>query len=918
MQVLLLQLVGFSTIAAGDQHYEAKVKPLLKARCYACHGALKQEAGLRLDTGKSVLLGGDSGPSVVSGSPETSGLIQRVVAEDASYRMPPEHEGEPLTHEEIAILHDWIESGANVPQEEHPEEDPSQHWAFQPLTRPLVPQVQFSYWPVNAIDAFVAAGHHTRGLRPQPEAERVALLRRLTLDLIGLPPTPEEITQALTDRSEDWYPRTVERLLSDPRHGERWARHWMDIWRYSDWWGLGDQLRNSQKHIWHWRDWIVQSLNQDMPYDEMVRLMLAADELHPNDLDKLRATGYLARNYFLFNRPQWMDETVEHVSKSFLGLTMNCVKCHDHKYDPFPQVDYYRMRAFFEPYQVRLELLPGETDLERNGLPRVFDARPDEPTFVYIRGDEKRPDKSQPIAPGLPAFLTGDEGDIQPVDLPIEAWQPERRSFVSEAYLDAARKVLHSAELAVEQKRTAALASESSASESSDSESTDRPSDVDAGRRAADGELRIAEAQLVVARAELTSTQLRVQYWQAVWNGQPDTIRDEARLAAIRSQREVQKAKAEHALVVAEVKAQGENGQQQAAALQAVQAAKEALDKASASLAAEILPEESPAGFLAAKWTATRFLDSTADDPAPNFLPTSTGRRTALASWITDARNPLSARVAVNHLWMRHLGTPLVSTVFDFGRNGSPPTHPELLDWLASELIDSGWSMKHLHRLIVLSATYRMSSSAQQAEEMLAQDPDNQGLWRRLPGRLESQVVRDSMLALAGMLDPTLGGPSIQPDQQADSKRRSLYFFHSNNDRNLFLTTFDEARVTDCYRREQSIVPQQALAMTNSSLVLDVVKPIAENILGHCGSGQAKLSDHSRLESMPSDAEFVRAAFLILLASYPSDAELAASLRAMEAWRSLPEGGQGESAAEFARTQLIWVLLNHNDFVTVR
>jgi hypothetical protein len=207
------------------------------------------------------------------------------------------------------------------------------HWAFRPIVRPAVPAVGDAGWVRNPVDAFLAQQHQQHGLRPQAEAERVILLRRLYLDLIGIPPTADEIGFE-TDQSPAWYQHTVDRLLDDPRHGERWARHWMDIWRYSDWWGLGQQLRNSQKHIWHWRDWIIESLNDDTPYDEMVRLMLAADELHPSSLDKLRATGYLARNYFLFNRNQWLEETVEHVGKGFLGLTVNCAKCHTHKYDP--------------------------------------------------------------------------------------------------------------------------------------------------------------------------------------------------------------------------------------------------------------------------------------------------------------------------------------------------------------------------------------------------------------------------------------------------------------------------------------------------------------------------------------------------------------------------------------------------------
>ncbi|HND54294.1 MAG TPA: DUF1549 domain-containing protein, partial [Pirellulaceae bacterium] len=291
--------------------------------------------------------------------------------------------------------------------------------------------------------------HQRLGLVATDEAPRSTLVRRLYLDLIGLPPSATELAVLDADRSDDWYDRLVTRLLADPRHGERWARHWMDVWRYSDWWGLGDQLRNSQYHIWHWRDWIVESLNADTPYDEMVRLMLAADELRPDDLQQLRATGYLARNYFLFNRNQWMDETVEHVSKGFLGLTMNCAKCHDHKYDPFEQVDFYRLRAIFEPYHVRLDVVPGEADLMRDGIPRVFDGLPELPTYRFVRGQEGQPDKSKVIEPAVPTLLAFKPLEIKAVDLPSAAWQPERRSWVLDAHLLAAKKAVEKAAASV-------------------------------------------------------------------------------------------------------------------------------------------------------------------------------------------------------------------------------------------------------------------------------------------------------------------------------------------------------------------------------------------------------------------------------------------------------------------------------------
>jgi hypothetical protein len=869
--------------------YLAGIKPLLRSRCYSCHGSLKQKAGLRVDTVELMRRGGDSGPAVVEGRADESLLLERVSARDAAERMPPEHEGEPLTAEQVGLLRDWIAAGAPAPADERPEADPHDHWAFRPIVRPTVPPIRRAGWGNNAIDAFIARRHEQRGLAPNPEASGTELLRRLSLDLIGLPPTPREIAAFRADHAPGRHERTVDRLLADPRHGERWARHWMDIWRYSDWWGLGDQLRNSQKHIWHWRDWIVESLSADMPYDEMVRLMLAADEFRPDDLDALRATGYLARNYFLFNRNQWMDETVEHVTKGFLGLTMNCAKCHDHKYDPIAQVEYYRVRAIFEPYHVRLDMVPGEVDLERDGIPRAFDGLPDVPTYRFIRGEESRPDKSSPLGPGVPAMLAFEPLRIQTVDLPPEAWQPERRGWVADAYRGAALRRIAEAEAELGAARMRLETVERSQTKSA----SDR----------AEREMEVAALRLEAARAELRSVERRAEAMHATGKGRSAETEGEAARAAARAEREHATARARVVLAEAQLRLHRASAGEKAAIAKQVASAREALDRA---LKADQAPGETYTKLTGARWTPTRFLNSAKDDPEVTFPARSSGRRRALARWITDRRNPLAARVAVNHIWARHMGMPLVPTVFDFGRKGRPPSHPELLDWLASELIESGWSMKRLHRLIAESAVYRLSSSGTEAS--LAKDPENHQLWRRSPIRLESQAVRDAILALAGTLDASMGGPPVPAPAQAGSTRRSLYFFHSNNERNLFLTTFDEALVKECYRREQSIVPQQALALTNSRLVLDAARPIAER-LTHQLSTSGESTD---------DPAFVRAVFVVLLGVESSGAEAAAITRALREWRRLPEARQDSDATLWARANLVWVLLNHNDFVTLR
>ena len=899
----LLALVGglmpFNRLWAGD--YEAVLKPLLRERCVSCHGALQQKAGLRLDTVAGMLRGGKHGPVLVVGKAEQSVMVLRTSSADADERMPPEHEGQPFSEAQLALLKQWITDGASAPAGETPEADPRDHWAFRPRQRPPVPTVARGDWVRNPIDAFISRSHEAATLSPRPEAPRRLQIRRLYLDLIGLPPTEAEMRQALGDPSEEGYARTVDRLLEDPRHGERWARHWMDVWRYSDPWGLGDQHRNSARHLWHWRDWIVESLNADLPYDEMIRLMLAADESHPDDLEQLRATGFLARNYFLFNRNQWLDETVEHVGKAFLGLTLNCAKCHDHKYDPLPQTDYYRMRAFFEPYQVRMDLVPGEADLARDAIPRAYDRNPETPTYLFVRGQETQPDRSRVMAPGVPALLGVTLPDIRPVDLPPTAWQPERRHWVLETQVRVARQELET----VRNEAARALAKAAASVSSS--------------------------AKIAVAEARLESVIRRAEAQRASWNNSPTSASaaettDAARRAAVTAERREKLARHRLTLAETELKRATAEASKKDALTKELATQTERLIALEKEAAQEPASSDTFSPFPGMAWVPTRFLDSTKDDPAVPPQHHSTGRRTALARWITDPGNPLTARVAVNHLWNRHFGASLAPALFDLGRKGGTPEHAELIDWLACELVDHNWSLKHLHRLIVTSAAYRMDSTLAGASAELARDPDNRHWWRRTPIRLESQVIRDALLTHAGRLDTTHGGPTVGSSDQAQSRRRSLYFHHSNNDRNLFLTTFDEALVKECYRRETSIVPQQALALLNGRLVGDCAPDIARNL--------------ASTSPDPSDEAFVRHAFEQLLGFEPGPAELQAALEALRGpfARSAGEAGgkvgpaTGASAVKAQKTQaqaqqdvpmpararLVWSLVNHGDFVTLR
>ncbi len=349
--VVLLGAVALSGRGSGASEpvdYGRQVKPLLNARCYACHGALKQKAGLRLDTGASIRRGGDGGPAVVPGHSDESALIERVTASDPAERMPPE--GAPSTAEQVTLLRAWIDQGARSPADERPEAHPRRHWAFVAPVRPAVPTLRDPSQVRDPIDALLGRARERRGSVPLPEAEPNVLLRRVYLDLVGLPPTREQLHAYLADPSPARYERVVDRLLASPQYGERGARHWMDVWRYSDWYGrraVPDVL-NSYAQIWRWRDWIVRSLNEDKPYDRMVREMLAADEIAPTHDANIVATGFLVRNLYRWNYNSWMKDNVEHNGKAFHDLTFNCAHCHDHKYDPIKHEDYFvQVSRFF-------------------------------------------------------------------------------------------------------------------------------------------------------------------------------------------------------------------------------------------------------------------------------------------------------------------------------------------------------------------------------------------------------------------------------------------------------------------------------------------------------------------------------------------------------------------------------------------
>lgn len=1032
---LALAWLSAITVAAAEPvDYLIDIKPLLAEKCYSCHGALKQEAGLRLETRELM----DDGGVIVAGDLDESELLIRISAND-DRRMPPHGEGSALHVDEIALIRRWIAEGAGAPDEPTPQ-SPKEHWAFQPIQSPKSPVIASG----NPIDALLEQTRREAGVTTVDEAARTIAIRRLYLDLIGLPPSQKQL-----DDDRPWN-LIVDELLSSPAHAERWARHWMDVWRYSDWYGLGKQLRVSQKHLWHWRDWIIHSLMADKGYDRMVMEMIAGDELSPNDPDVVAATGFLARNYYLFNRTTWLDNTIEHTGKAFLGLTLNCAKCHDHKYDPVSQLDYYRFRAIFEPHQVRLDVVPGETDFEKDGLPRVFDDHIDEPTYLHVRGDAKNPDTSKKISPGVPAILDHFATSIEPIALPPQAYAPGSRDEVQRMRLSEAMEKLRVAEqeleaarqkLANKPKDTTApkqtpftltddfdsenpavwdligegweyrdgnLRQTSATRERSmakclkrvprDFEMTCRytttggttyksvtfrfdqsedgryanfvytsghapapkvqaaftregkdhypvegrtPKAIEVGRpyelrvavrgtlanvwldgelvkayrfpgprregffslsafdatadfdsitiRSLPGDLKLTESdkgspknieqnvefaasKLLLAQARVASVKATIAADQAKYG---DDSQDPEKLAnrAVFAEAQLLKRSAEHARLVGDEKATEEAAKQ----------LKKATNRLTEAKAGET-------DYLPLKG-ALKALETPAHNESQYprvYSPISSGRRLALARWMASGENPLTARVAVNHVWMRHFGTPLVESVFDFGLRAKKPKHHRILDFLASELIENDWSLRHIHRLIVTSNTYRLSSSTLGAESNRQRDPENLCYWRANSRRMESQVVRDSLLSLAGQLDTRVGGPSIDPSQ--GSNRRSIYFLHSRDQRDRFLSMFDDADLMQCYRRSESIVPQQALALVNSQLAIKMASEIAK--------------------ALPSDSNqaFVNAAFERLLCRSPDRDELTECLRHFE----------DPSDVQRTRMQFVLAILNHNDFVTIR
>jgi hypothetical protein len=698
---------------AASEFFEKSVRPILAEKCQKCHGGDKARGGLSLAGRDSVLKGGDSGPAAVPGKPRESRIIQ-AVEQRGELKMPPKGR---LSRGEIDRLSRWVELGLPWPEahaaaadgagSEAKRGEAGPWWSFRPIRVASPPAVRDAAWPRTEIDHFILAALEARGMRPSPPAGRRALIRRATVDLTGLPPTPEEVDAFLDDRSPDAFARVVDRLLASPSYGERWARHWLDVVRYTDYFYPEPNAHPRSAlfelfEAWRYRDWVVGAFNRDLPYDQFVVHQIAGDLLPSPDgrpvyPDGIVATGLLALSVFdngdadkLKIVGDIVDDEIDVVGKAFLGLTLACARCHDHKFDPVPTADYYGLAGIFHSTRILSEVGGVGDHTVALRVPLVPKS--------YLERRERQLKQIE----GLEALGKGLEKlrERGPIAVRLVAWADSLRA--------ACLGTLKSA-LLPEPPR--ALAAQDGGT----------PGGLFTG------------IQDVPVHVRGSYTRL-----------------------------------------------------------------------------GPIVPRHLPGIF--------------GERPAPI---TKGSGRLDLARWIARADNPMTARMLVNRVWQHHFGAGIVGTPSNFGKLGARPSHPELLDWLADRFVRDGWSIKDLHRRILLSAVYQQSGVAD--PESLRQDPENRWLGRMTPRRLEAEALRDSMLVVAGQLDRTPGGPAT-----ADLKRsrRSLYIQTVRQDRGNFSTLFDAANPEQSVEsRSISTVAPQALFLINSEFVQASVRSLASRLL---------------------------------------------------------------------------------------
>jgi hypothetical protein len=780
------------------EFFEKKIRPILVERCYKCHSAAaeKVKAGLLLDTREGMLKGGESGPAIVPGDPEKSILI-RAIRQIDELRMPVK---EKLPDEQIADFVAWVKMGAPDPRVAKPGAaaarvatpslaEARKFWSFQP-PREVLPPIVRTPWARTPIDNFILAKLEEKKIAPAPEADKATLIRRVTIGLTGLPPTAAEIEAFLKDGSADAYEKVVDRLLASPRHGERWGRHWLDVARYADTkeWVVDEERRLPYPYTY--RDWVIQAVNDDMPFDRFVTLQLAADKVVGGDEKaNLAALGFLTVGRSFLNRQaEIIDDRIDVVSRGLLGLTVTCARCHDHKYDPIPIKDYYSLYGVF-----------------------ASSAAPKEMPLLA----------APKMSPEYAAYLK----ELGARDAEISKFKENRRVELSATFRAADKIATY---------LLAAQESKGNPDEEARAVGLNRailkrwidwlktnPPELAAWRALAAGrpeELWNALAampsplQTALAEAPGTLREAAERYGRVLHEEAFRTLLTSAEFPA--------------SIPIADIDSflTGDDRNMVRKLRRKVEELHHHPGAPPRAMTLEDLPTpHNPRVFIRGnpgspgEEVPRQFLAILSPDERTPFKD---GGRLELARAITDPANPLTARVFVNRVWAQHFGAGLVRTPSNFGVRGDPPTHPELLDWLARAFVAENWSMKRLHRLIVLSSVYRQSS--RDHAEYRRTDPLNLLLWRQNRRRLDLESMRDSILAVSGELDLTMGGRSVEITTAPFSARRTVYgYIDRLNLANLY-KTFDFA-VPDMHSPQRFVttIPQQALFMMNSPFIME-------------------------------------------------------------------------------------------------
>jgi len=999
--VCAVLLVAQSVHAVEPVDFQRDIQPLLVKHCYECHGPVKQEAGLRLDQRDAAVQGGDVGNTIVAGKSSESVLLQALTgASEAVSRMPLDRD--PLPAEQIELVKRWIDEGAGWPADEPVQQQQDkrrEHWAFKTPVRPAVPAVKNEAWPCGDIDRIILAKLEAEGLAPSPEADRVTLLRRLSLDLIGLPPTIAEVDAFLADETPQAYERQVERLLASPHYGERWGRHWLDAARYADSDGFE---KDKSRAMWLYRDWVVGALNRDLPYNQFLVEQLAGDQLPGATQDQIVATGFL-RNSMLNEeggidpeqfRMEAMFDRMDAVGKSMLGLTIQCAQCHEHKYDPLTQADYYRLTAFLNNDHeaqptvygpeglAKCQQLLGEMNLIEMGLK---EATPDWPSRMAaweasVSGNQPEWHVLQPTTHvdtggGAKLSLLADQSML------CAGYAPTHCTFRVEGTSELKTITALRLELLTDPnlphggpgrsyKGTAALtqitveaqAADGSgklegqkiAAASADFEQTESPLepvfDDRSGKKRVVGPVSFAiddknetawgidagpgrrnQARKAVFRLEKPisfeqGAKLAVSLAQnhGGWNSDDhqNNLLGRIRISVTDASEPAADPLPAHVRTILAIPA-GERTPQQVAMVfshwrTTMPEWKDVNDQIENLW--KQWPEGSTSLVLASRDTAreTRMLRRgdflKPGDPVTAGVPDvlhdlpadAQPTRLSLARWLVDPVSPTTARVMVNRVWQAYFGTGIVSTSEDLGVQSETPSHPELLDWLACELIDSGWSLKQLHRTIVHSATYRQSSNV--SPELAERDPYNRLLARGPRFRVEGEIVRDVALAASGLLNPKLGGESIyapipesllalsyapltwNEERGPNRYRRALYTFRRRSLPYPMLQNFDTPNGDfSCVRRQRSDTPLQALTTLNEVIFTECARALAQRTLS---------------EAPADDPQRIVHAFRLCVSRPPSEVECQTLLdllgkqreRIAEGWLNVREIATGENA----------------------